>query len=139
MPAPTAPEVTTTTSRPAFRCAAICVTSCSSCAGSGCLRLSVSTPVPSLTTRREMFLSNSERTGGKLKEKLQIPSSKLQEKSKSQATHLYHAQGLKFGASLRLGTWSLKLRHVAIAIRNFSSQPGTAFHGSSLASYSSAT
>ncbi len=31
---------------------------------SGCFRLSVSTPVPTFTTMREMFVSNSRRTPG---------------------------------------------------------------------------
>src|SRR5271169_635316 len=62
MPAPTAPLVTRTISFPDFRNVAICVTSCSNCAGSICFRLSVSTPVPSLTTRRETDLSESRCT-----------------------------------------------------------------------------
>src|SRR6185436_13469243 len=59
MPAPTAPEETSTISRPWARCAATCATSCSICARSGCLRASVRMPVPSFTTRRLIFLSNS--------------------------------------------------------------------------------
>src|SRR5258707_13739376 len=62
MPAPTAPLVTSTISFPAFRSEATCATSCSNCAGSICFRLSVSTPVPSLTTRREIDLSESRCT-----------------------------------------------------------------------------
>src|SRR2546421_4298664 len=61
MPAPTAPELTTTTSLPALRCSASCATSCCIWAGSGCLRASVNTPVPSLTTMRLTSLSNCER------------------------------------------------------------------------------
>src|ERR1700756_5631356 len=41
------------------RRAAICATSCSSCAGSISFRLSVRTPVPSLTTMRELDWSES--------------------------------------------------------------------------------
>src|SRR5436190_12452514 len=62
MPAPTAPDDTTTISLPLLRCSASCVTNCSICARSGCLRLSVSTPVPSFTTMRVASLSNCERT-----------------------------------------------------------------------------
>src|SRR5450432_2695402 len=62
MPAPTAPLVTSTISFPAFRWAATCATSCSNCAGSICFRLSVSTPVPSLTTRRAAVFRESRCT-----------------------------------------------------------------------------
>src|ERR1051325_725975 len=63
MPAPTAPEETRTISRPAARCCAIWLTSCSICARSGCFLASVSTPVPSLTTMRLRCSSNLGRMG----------------------------------------------------------------------------
>src|ERR1700743_3002655 len=62
MPAPTAPEVTNTTALPAFFSATTWATNCSNCAGSISFRLSVRTPVPSLTTRRETDLSESRCT-----------------------------------------------------------------------------
>ena len=102
MPAPTAPEVTRTISLPALRCSAICATNCSICARSGCLRLSVRTPVPSLTTMRAAELSNSRcMSQGK------IPSSG----SKFQ---------FKFKGDIALSaTWNLELEmlHPALAIR----------------------
>ena len=49
---------------PARRWAATCATSCSICARSGCLRLSVRTPVPSLTTIRLTCFNNSRRISG---------------------------------------------------------------------------
>ena len=81
MPAPTAPEETSTTSRPAWRCSAICATNCSIWARSGCFRLSVRTPVPSLTTMRVTSLRIAERTEGYVAEpgagvEFQIPGAR---------------------------------------------------------------
>ena len=60
-----APEVITTTSFPARCCWAICATSWPICSKSGCLRESVSTPVPSFTTILPTFFNNSRRMARK--------------------------------------------------------------------------
>ena len=57
MPAPTAPELTMTTCLPCARMAATCAANWPICAKSGCLRLSVRTPVPNLTTMRLAFFN----------------------------------------------------------------------------------